>query len=223
MIKNISERLNDAVRSVVSGQTLAEGSKEEYEKFFRAALKKFGAESPADLDDEKKKEFFDYVDTNYKGEKTEESVKRYTFSVEEDDPDPIEKKDDDEDEEEDSVDEDSEDGNISPETVNAVIKLLNKRKLESKKAKTEEDEKDEDEGEDKEDKGEDKDKEEKGEDKEEKPEDKEEKPEDKEEKDDEKSSKKTTPKEKTPEEERKEEGRPPIKLSGKKNKVNVNK
>lgn len=207
MYKSISKELNDAVMSVVSGQPLTEGSKEEYEKFFRAALKKFGAESPADLDDEKKKEFFDYVDTNYKGEKTEESVKRYTFSVEEDDPDSIEKKDDDE--EEDSVDEDAEDGNISPETVNAVIKLLNKRKLEGKKAKTEEDEKEED----KEDEGEEEDK----------GEDKEEKGEDKEEKDDEKPSKKTVPKEKTPEEERKEEGRPPIKLSGKKNKVNVNK
>lgn len=50
------------------------GNKEEYEKFFKAALKKFGVESPADLDDEKKKEFFNYVDANWKGdnEKAEE-------------------------------------------------------------------------------------------------------------------------------------------------------
>ena len=46
-----------------------EGSKEEYEKFFKSALKKFGVDSPADFkSDEEKKKFFDYVDKNYKGE-----------------------------------------------------------------------------------------------------------------------------------------------------------
>ena len=50
-----------------------EGSKEEYEKFFNAALKKFGVDSPADFkSDEEKKKFFNYVDKNYKGEKSEE-------------------------------------------------------------------------------------------------------------------------------------------------------
>lgn len=44
------------------------GDKEEYQKFFQAALKKFGVESPAELDDEKKKEFFNYVDANWKGD-----------------------------------------------------------------------------------------------------------------------------------------------------------
>ena len=38
-----------------------------YAKFFRGALKKFGVDSPAELGD-KKKEFFNYVDKNYKGE-----------------------------------------------------------------------------------------------------------------------------------------------------------
>ena len=45
-----------------------EGSKEEYQKFFNAALKKFGAKSPAEMDDEKKKKFFNYIDKNWKGE-----------------------------------------------------------------------------------------------------------------------------------------------------------
>ena len=36
-----------------------------YQKFFNAALKKFGVKSPAELEGEKKKEFFDYVDKNY--------------------------------------------------------------------------------------------------------------------------------------------------------------
>jgi hypothetical protein len=49
-----------------------EGTKEEYKKFFDAAMKKFGIDSPADLkSDEEKKKFFDYVDKNYKGEKDE--------------------------------------------------------------------------------------------------------------------------------------------------------
>tara|TARA_A100001388_G_scaffold246049_1_gene204831 strand:- start:1096 stop:2148 length:1053 start_codon:yes stop_codon:yes gene_type:complete len=44
----------------------------DYEKFFKAALKKFGVSSPADFkSDEEKKKFFDYVDKNYKGEKSE--------------------------------------------------------------------------------------------------------------------------------------------------------
>tara|TARA_B100001079_G_C16171397_1_gene408733 strand:- start:376 stop:573 length:198 start_codon:yes stop_codon:yes gene_type:complete len=38
-----------------------------YQKFFQKALSKFGVKSPADMDDEKKKEFFDYVDKNWAG------------------------------------------------------------------------------------------------------------------------------------------------------------
>ena len=44
------------------------GDKEEYQKFFNAALKKYGVSSPDDLDDEKKKEFYDYVDAGWKGD-----------------------------------------------------------------------------------------------------------------------------------------------------------
>ena len=47
-------------------------SKDEYEKFFNSALKKFGVDSPADFkDDAKKKEFFNYVDKNYKAKEEE--------------------------------------------------------------------------------------------------------------------------------------------------------
>ena len=50
-----------------------EGNAEEYEKFFRAALKKFGVESPADFkSEEEKKKFFDYVDKEYKADKEED-------------------------------------------------------------------------------------------------------------------------------------------------------
>jgi len=47
---------------------------DEYKKVFQAAMKKFGVKSPAEFKDEKKKkEFFDYVDAQYKapGEKPE--------------------------------------------------------------------------------------------------------------------------------------------------------
>ena len=55
----------------VPGQ-MTEGSKEEYQKFFNAAMKKFKIDSPADLkSDEEKKKFYDYVDKNYTGEKDE--------------------------------------------------------------------------------------------------------------------------------------------------------
>lgn len=40
-----------------------------YQQFFDSALKKFGVNSPADFEsEEKKKEFFNYVDNNYDAE-----------------------------------------------------------------------------------------------------------------------------------------------------------
>jgi len=47
----------------------------EYQKFFKSAMKKFGIESPEDFKSEsEKKKFFDYVDKNWKGKK--ESVSK---------------------------------------------------------------------------------------------------------------------------------------------------
>ena len=45
----------------------------EYQKFFAKALKKYGKSSPSEMSDDEKKEFFDYVDRNWKGAH-EESV-----------------------------------------------------------------------------------------------------------------------------------------------------
>jgi glycerophosphoryl diester phosphodiesterase len=42
-------------------------AQEKYQKLFKALLSKFGVDSPADLDDEKKKEFFNLVDKKHKG------------------------------------------------------------------------------------------------------------------------------------------------------------
>ena len=50
----------------------ATGDKEKYQAFFNKAMKKFGVDSPADLKGDKKKEFFNYVDKNYKGDHEEE-------------------------------------------------------------------------------------------------------------------------------------------------------
>lgn len=62
-IQELSSALVEATKSVL------EGSKE-YQAFFKSALKKFGVDSPAELGD-KKKEFFNYVDKNYKGKDEE--------------------------------------------------------------------------------------------------------------------------------------------------------
>jgi hypothetical protein len=45
----------------------------EYQKFFMKAMKKFGVNSPEDFKtDAEKKEFFNYVDKEWKGEKSED-------------------------------------------------------------------------------------------------------------------------------------------------------
>ena len=62
MSKKLTESsLRSMIRNIIREET-------EYEKFFSATLKKFGVSSPEDLDDAQKKEFFDYVDKNWKAE-----------------------------------------------------------------------------------------------------------------------------------------------------------
>ena len=71
-----SDEYRKYMERLTPGETIKEGTKEEYQKFFNAAMKKFKIDSPADLkSDEEKKKFFDYVDKNYKGEKDEELIK----------------------------------------------------------------------------------------------------------------------------------------------------
>ena len=72
--KEIESKIDDYMsaalqekKEVVSERTVEEEN--EYQKFFQKALKKFGVESPAELeDDAAKKKFFDYVDANWKGD-----------------------------------------------------------------------------------------------------------------------------------------------------------
>jgi hypothetical protein len=51
----------------VSEMMFREG--EDYKSFFKKAMKKFGISSPAEIKPEDEKDFYDYVDRNYKGEK----------------------------------------------------------------------------------------------------------------------------------------------------------
>ena len=64
----------------------------EYEKVFRKALKKYNVDSPDELETEKKKKFFNYVDSIYtaKGESTRlgaaaQGVKKYQKEASADD------------------------------------------------------------------------------------------------------------------------------------------
>ena len=59
------------------GGSIEEG---DYEEFFKSAMDKFGISSPDELDDEKKKKFFNYVDKNYKA-KSEGSVNEGKWAV----------------------------------------------------------------------------------------------------------------------------------------------
>ena len=62
-MKITKNKLKEIISSIIKEE------KTEYQKFFDAALAKFGVKSPQDFkDEEKKKEFFDYVDKNYKAE-----------------------------------------------------------------------------------------------------------------------------------------------------------
>jgi hypothetical protein len=69
--------LEAAVYQAVVGTSLTEktGDKEEYQKFFQAALKKFGVSSPAELKGDKEKEFYSYVDDNWEGDLEEADKK----------------------------------------------------------------------------------------------------------------------------------------------------
>jgi hypothetical protein len=59
-MKITKARLAEITKEIVQEE------KEEYEKFFRAMLKKHGVSSPAELSDKEKKDFFNQVDAEYK-------------------------------------------------------------------------------------------------------------------------------------------------------------
>jgi hypothetical protein len=81
VVKKSGEKEDGTVMKEDSKEEPEGISKEESEKqkkyqaFFNKALKKFGVKSPAELEGDKKKEFFDYVDANYEADnETDEDV-----------------------------------------------------------------------------------------------------------------------------------------------------
>ena len=69
--EKMEKSLIDTARKVLVGEAES-GDKEAYQKFFNKALAKFGVDSPAELKDDEKKKFYDYVDKNWKGDHEEE-------------------------------------------------------------------------------------------------------------------------------------------------------
>ena len=80
------DMLSDAIQEKLSDSLIARkdevaldfgqevtNEEKDYDAFFQKAMKKFGISSPADLKtDEKKKEFFNYIDKNFKADNEED-------------------------------------------------------------------------------------------------------------------------------------------------------
>jgi len=77
VVKEKKEVKEDDVDDSIAKISKEESDKQKkYQAFFNKALKKFGVKSPAELEGDKKKEFFDYVDANYEADdEPEEGVK----------------------------------------------------------------------------------------------------------------------------------------------------
>jgi len=63
-MKITKRELVEMIKTVVKEET-------EYQTFFKGALDKFGVSSPGEMDDAKKKEFFDYIEKNWTKETNE--------------------------------------------------------------------------------------------------------------------------------------------------------
>jgi len=72
------KKLNEWVDAVRQAQiNEASELQKSYQDYFKAKLSKYGAESPADLDDEKKKEFFNEITKEWeKGKGVKPEVKK---------------------------------------------------------------------------------------------------------------------------------------------------
>ena len=58
MMREVQKKLKEKDSEEVAEE---EGDKEDYMKFFAGKLKKYGVKSPSELDDEKKKKFFNEI------------------------------------------------------------------------------------------------------------------------------------------------------------------
>ena len=62
---SINQLPNDLIEA--SKQVLTK--EEDYKDFFQKVMKKFGVKSPGELSGDKEKEFYNYIDKNWKGKK----------------------------------------------------------------------------------------------------------------------------------------------------------
>ena len=84
VVKKSGEKEDGTVMKEAKIEKEESDKQKKYQAFFQKALKKFGVKSPAELEGEKKKEFFDYVDANYEADnETDESVKEEVEQVDE--------------------------------------------------------------------------------------------------------------------------------------------
>jgi len=113
IMKEVQKKLKEKGSEEVAEE---EGDKEDYMKFFAGKLKKYGVKSPSELDDEKKKKFFNEIEKDWthdskeevEVEKKEENLgKRVKARMKAEDEDEVEdenpSEDDEEDEDEDPV------------------------------------------------------------------------------------------------------------------------
>ena len=70
MIKDLPKGLVEDAKKLLQKE-------EEYKDFFKKAMDKFGIKSPSELSGDKEKEFYDYIDKNWKGKKEAVQVKEY--------------------------------------------------------------------------------------------------------------------------------------------------
>lgn len=67
--QDIEELFPELMESLTEAKIKEESDKQKkYQAFFQKALKKFGVDSPQDLEKDKRAEFFDYVDANYEAD-----------------------------------------------------------------------------------------------------------------------------------------------------------
>lgn len=82
--EEVTEEVVAEAHAMNEAKSKMQEDKERYQKFFKAALKKFGVTSPGELEGEKKKEFFNYVDKNYEADNEtdkDESVSEATIKT----------------------------------------------------------------------------------------------------------------------------------------------
>ena len=66
-----ADQEDDMIKAKLTAPKSSAIKEGDYEEFFQKAMKKFGISSPDELEDDKKKEFFNYVDRNYQAKNEE--------------------------------------------------------------------------------------------------------------------------------------------------------